>query len=156
MICHARTVNEEVLKNVVVQTFNEMLGSRSTYQKRLHDNLAAVLRGYEDEQALEIDKRLAELQQELINHASRKEDYNDIADEIFRLREMKQKNFTDTAVRDEQVKRINELNEFIEQQDSELTEFDESLARRWLKEITVWDDRFSVELKSGVVVEIVI
>ena len=154
MICHARTVSEEVLKNVVVQAFNELLGSRSTYQKRLRDNLAVVLRGYEDEQALEIDKRLAELQQELINYASRKEDYNDIADEIFRLREMKQKNFTDTAVRDEQVKRINELNEFIEQQDSEMTEFDESLARRWLKEIVVWDDRFSVELKSGIVVEI--
>ena len=110
-----------MLKNVVVQAFNELLGSKSAYQKRLQDNLAMVLRGYEDEQALEIDKRLAELQQELINHASRKEDYNDIADEIFRLREMKQKNFTDTAVRDEQVKRINELNEFIEQQDSEMT-----------------------------------
>ena len=67
---------------------------------------------------------------------------------------MKQKNFTDTAVRDEQGKRINELNEFIEQQDSELTEFDESLARRWLKEIVVWDDRFSVELKLGVIIEI--
>lgn len=97
---------------------------------------------------------LAKLQQELINHASRKEDYNDIVDEIFRLREMKQKNFTDTAVRDEQVKRINELNDFISQQDAELTEFDESLARRWLKEIVVWDDRFSVELKSGLAIDI--
>ena len=154
MICHARTVNEEVLKNMVVQAFNELLGSRSTYQKRLRDNLAAVIRGYADDEALEIEKRLVELQQELINHASRKEDYNDIADEIFRLREMKQKNFTDTAVRDKQVKRINELNEFIEQHDSEMTEFDESLARRWLKEIVVWDDRFSVELKSGVRIEI--
>lgn len=67
---------------------------------------------------------------------------------------MKQKNFIDTAVRDEQVKRINELNEFIEQRDSELTDFDESLAWRWLKEIVVWDDRFSVEVKSGIVVEI--
>ena len=145
-----------MLKNVVVQAFNEMLGSRSTYRKRLRDNLSAVIRGYADDEALEIDKRLAELQQELINHASRREDYNDIADEIFRIREMKQKNFTDTAVRDEQVKRINELNEFIEQQDSELTEFDESLARRWLKEIVVWDERFSVELKSGVIVNIVV
>ena len=131
-----------------------MLGSKSTYQKRLQDNLAAVLRGYGDEQALKIDKRLAELQQELINHASHKEDYNDIADEIFRLRAMKQMSFTDNAVRDEQVKRINELNDFISQQDTELTEFDESLARRWLKEITVWGDRFSVELKSGVTVVI--
>ncbi len=154
MICHARTVNEEVLKNVVLQAFNELLGSKSAYQKRLQDNLAVVLRGYGDEQALEIDKRLAELQQELINHASRKEDYNDIADEIFRLREMKQMSFTDTSVRDEQVKRINELNDFISRQDTELTEFDESLARRWLKEIVVWDDRFSVELKSGVTVVI--
>lgn len=142
-----------MLKNVVVQAFNELLGGKSAYQKRLQDNLAMVLRGYEDEQALEIDKRLAELQQELINHASRKEDYNDIADEIFRLREMKQKNFTDTAVRDEQVKRINELNEFIEQQNSELTEFDESLAQRWLKEIIVWDNRITIELKSDVSID---
>lgn len=78
------------------------------------------------------------------------------AQEIFRLREMKQKNFTDTAVRDEQVKRINELTEFIQQQDSELTEFDEGLVRRWIKEIIVWDERFSVELRSGVRVEIMV
>ncbi len=69
---------------------------------------------------------------------------------------MKQKNFIDTSVRDEQVKCINELNEFIKQQDSELTEFDESLARRWIKEIVVCDDRFSVEVKSGVVVEVML
>ena len=87
-------------------------------------------------------------------YASHKEDYNDIADEIFRLREMKQKNFTDTAVRDEQIKRINELNEFIEQQDSELTEFDESLARRWIKEIIVWDNRITIELKSDVSIDV--
>lgn len=35
-----------------------------------------------------------------------------------------------------------------------MTEFDESLARRWLKEIVVWDERFSVELKSGIIIEI--
>lgn len=67
---------------------------------------------------------------------------------------MKQKNFTDTAVRDKQVKRINELNEFIEQHDSEMTEFDESLARRWPRDAHCGDDRFSVELKSGVIIEI--
>lgn len=154
VICHARTVNEEVLKKVVVQAFNELLGNKSNYLKVLQDNLAMVIGGYDENEAMEIDKRLAELQQELINHASRKENYNDIADEIFRLRELKQKNFSDTAARDEHVKRINELNEFIETQDAELAEFDDSLARRWLKEIVVWDDRFSVELKSGVRVEI--
>ena len=154
VVCHARTVNEEVLKKVVVQAFNELLGNKSAYQKRLQDNLDTVIGGYDEGEAMEIDKRLAELQQELINHASRKEDYNDIADEILRLRELKQKNFTDTAVRDEQVKRINELTEFIEQQNSEITEFDENLAQRWLKEIVVWDDRITVELKSGVSLDV--
>lgn len=67
---------------------------------------------------------------------------------------MKQKNFIDTAVRDEQVKRINELTEFIEQQDSELTEFDESIARRWLKEIVVWDNRITIELKSDISIDV--
>lgn len=67
---------------------------------------------------------------------------------------MKQKNFSDTAARDEHVKRINELNEFIETQDAELAEFDENLARRWLKEIIVWDNRITIELKSGVSIDV--
>ena len=154
VICHARTVSEEVLKNVVVQAFNEMLGSKSTYQKRLQNNLAKVLRGYEDEQVLEIDKRLAELQQELINHASRKEDYDEIADEIFRLRELRQKTTVDTAARDEQIKQINDLQDYISQQTTLLTEFDEALVRRWIKQITIWDDRITVELKSGVSIDV--
>lgn len=143
-----------MLKNVVVQAFNELLGSKSAYQKRLQDNLAMVLRGYEDEQALEIDKRLAELQQELINHASRKEDYNEIADEIFRLRELRQKTTVDTAARDEQIKRINDLQDYISQQTAFLTEFDEALVRRWIKQITIWDDHITVELKSSVSIDV--
>lgn len=34
------------------------------------------------------------------------------------------------------------------------TNFDESFAQRWLKEITVRSDKFSAELKSGVKVNI--
>ena len=52
--------------------------------------------------------------------------------------------------RDEQIKRINDLQDYISQQTALLTEFDESLVRRWIKQITIWDDRIIVELKSGV------
>lgn len=72
VICHARTVNEEVLKKVVVQAFNELLGNKSNYLKVLQDNLAMVIDGNNKNEAMEIDKRLSELQQELIIHASRK------------------------------------------------------------------------------------
>lgn len=55
------------------------------------------------------DEKLMALQQELIQKANSKEDYDEIADEIFRLRELRQKTTVDTAARDEQIKRINDL-----------------------------------------------
>jgi recombinase len=37
--CHARTVNEMVLENVVVQAINQLLGDKSTYQAQLHSKI---------------------------------------------------------------------------------------------------------------------
>ena len=59
----------------------------------------------------------------------------------------------DTTARDERIRRINELQDFIGSQPTRLTEFDENLVKRWVKRITVYEDRFSVELKSGICVE---
>ena len=57
-------------------------------------------------------------------------------------------------LRDEQIKRINDLQDYISQQTTLLTEFDEALVRRWVKQITIWDDRITVELKSGVSIDV--
>ena len=102
----------------------------------------------------EFTKRFTQLQQELIQKAQRKEAYDEIADEIFRLWELRQKTTIDTAARDEQIKRINDLQDYIAQQTTHLTEFDEALVRRWIKQITIWDDHITVELKSGVNVDV--
>ena len=42
--CHARTVNELVLQDVVVAAINQMLGDKSSYQAQLQLNIAAVIR----------------------------------------------------------------------------------------------------------------
>lgn len=89
-----------------------------------------------------------------IQKAQSKEAYDEIADEIFRLRELRQQTTVDTAARDDQIKRINDLQDYIAQQTTYLTEFDESLVRRWIKEITIWDDHITVELKSGVSIDV--
>ena len=94
------------------------------------------------------------LQQELIQKAQSKEAYDEIADEIFRLWELRQKTTVDTAARDEQIKRINELQDYIAQQTTHLTEFDKSLVRRWIKQIIIWVDHITVELKSGVSIDV--
>ena len=59
-----------------------------------------------------------------------------------------------TAQRDEQLQRIIDLQDFIKDQPSKLTSFDEALVKRWLKQITIWDDHCTVELKSGLKVDV--
>ena len=152
--CHARTVNETVLENVVVQAINTLLGDKSTYQAQLQQNIAKVIREAQKNTADGIDEQLMELQKELLKKANNKEAYDEIADQIFKLREQREKYTVDTAARDAQIARINDLQDFIKQQRIDLAEFDETLVKRWLKQITVWEDHFTVELKSGLKIDI--
>lgn len=96
-----------------------------------------------------------ELQKEIISKANNKEAYDTIADEIFRLRELKHQSEIEGVTRDEHIKRISELHDFITQNpQTELIEFDESLVRRMLQKVTVYDDYYIVEFKSGVSVDV--
>ena len=151
--CHARTVNETVLENVVLSAINELLGDKPGYQEQLQQNIAEAIRS-SSTATDEIDEKLAVLQQELLQRANNKESYDAVADEILRLRDLKQQSTMDTSARDEQIRRINELQDFIRHQPTHLTEFDETLVKRWLKQITVYDDHFTVELKSGIKIDI--
>lgn len=151
--CHARTVNELVLQDIVLTAINKLLGDKSNYQAQLQQNIALALHS-PTSSTDDIDGKLITLQQELLQKAHNKEDYDSIADEIFRLRDLKQQNAMDTTARDEQIRRINELQDFIRRQTTDLTEFDETLVRRWVKQITVYEEHYTVELKSGLKVDI--
>ena len=152
--CHARTVNETILENVVVQAINTLLGDKSTFQVQLQQNIAKVIRDAQKNTADGIDEQLIELQKELLQKANSKEAYDEIADQIFQLREQREKCTVDTAARDAQIARINDLQDYIKKQPASLTDFDETLVKRWLKQIILWDDHFTVELKSGLKIDI--
>ena len=80
--------------------------------------------------------------------------FNRLADQIFKLREQREKYTFDTAARDAQIARINDLQDYIKQQRTDLAKFNETLVKRRLKQITVWEDPFTVELKSGLKIDI--
>ncbi len=101
--CHARTINEMVLQDAVVKAINQMLGDKSSYQAQLQLNVASVIRASQATSVENIDEKLMPLQQELIQKAQSKEAYDEIADEIFRLRELRQQTTVDTAARDAQI-----------------------------------------------------
>ena len=74
-----------------------------------------MIRSAQQNTADGINERLQELQKELLKKAYNKEAYDEIADEIFKLREQQEKCTVDTAARDAQIARINELQDFIKQ-----------------------------------------
>lgn len=86
--------------------------------------------------------------------ANSKKDYNSVADEIDRLRELKQKALTESAEREGLKKRIAEMREFLNGQSTEILEYDEQLVRRLIEKVTVYEERFEVEFKSGMTVEV--
>ena len=94
-----------------------------------------------------------ELQQELVKKANNIEAYDEIADQIFALREKRQQASMDTVQRDEQLQRITELQDFIKDQSSDLNEFDEVLVKHWLKQIIIWPTHCTIELKSSLKVD---
>lgn len=152
--CHAKTINELDLQEIVLTALNELLGDKSKYQKQLQQNIASVIRASAAITTDGIDEKLMELQQELVKKANNKEAYDEIADQIFALREKRQQASMDTVQRDEQLQRITEMQDFIKDQPSDLTVFDEALVKRWLKQIVIWPTHCTVELKSGLKVDV--
>lgn len=153
--CRARTVNEQVLQSVIVKAINKILSNQQNYLNILQENIATVIKTSNAASEEAIDQRLMELQKEIISKANNKEAYDTIADEIFLLRELKHESEIEGVTRDEHIKRISELHDFITQNPhTELTEFDETLVRRLLQKVTVYDDYYTVEFKSGVSVDV--
>ncbi len=152
--CRARTLNEETLKAAFLDALNEMVGNSSDYLTRLSENLEAALGAANPESAEALAARMAELQQELINRTEHRKNYDDVAEEILRLRELQEQKGMDDAAMKEHKKRIKELQKFIHSQPSEIMEFDETLVKKLLEKVTVHEDYLEFRFKSGVTVSV--
>lgn len=154
LFCDARTVQESSIEQIIIKAINETLGEKDTFLSILENNIATVISQDNNQALAAIDKRLGELQTELLKLASSKSDYEDVADEIYSLREKKQKLQLDSASKDEVKKRMTDMNTFLKEQPTIITEYDETLVRRLIEKVTIHEDKFTVEFKSGLIVDI--
>lgn len=152
--CDSPTVQETELQETVVKAINIALGGKDNILITLEQNIVSVL-ALEDEGSIEsINAKLEELQKELLKRANAKKDYNDLADEIYRLREQKQNAMAGNAEREGLKHRIAEMKAFLAEQTEQIEEYDESLVRRMVEKVTVYEEKFMVEFKSGVQINI--
>ena len=150
----APTIQESEPQEAVIKAINMALGNRDSMMAALRENVEAVIWQKDESSTEGIEAKLEELQKELLKRANSKKDYNDIADEIHRLRELKQNALAENAERKGLQKRIAEMREFLDSQPTEVLEYDEQLVRRLIEKVTIYEERFEVEFKSGMTVDV--
>ena len=152
--CTARTVREEQLHEVAVEAINGAFREKETILPLLIENIESSLEEITDDRIKEVDEQIKSLQQELLATASNKNAGDELGMEIRRLREEKQAIQAEEASRQDRRTRIDELITFLEELTCQLTKYDEQYVRKLIEKITVFDNHFIVEFKSGIEIEI--
>jgi len=141
---------------IIVSAINNVLGNRDEFIKILSENIKTIINEDNDKKLNDIDKRLEELQKEILQLAISKVDYNKIADEIYRLRDIKQNVLSEKAERQGKSERIREMEKFLYEHDCLMKEYDDSLVRKLIEKVTVYQEKLEIEFKSGVKIEMTI
>lgn len=152
--CSAPTIPEEELQQVVVDAMNAVLESSSDVKNILEENILDVIYQDNSDAIDKINKVIAEKQKELLELVQSRKDYSKYADEMEELRQNKQLLLVEHAKSEGTKQRINELSEYINSENTQITEYDEKLVRKYIDQIKVYDDRFVICFKAKV--EIVI
>ena len=97
---------------------------------------------------------MLKVQEELLKVANAKKDYTELADRVEELRNEKEKILLDLAEEKNEQSRLIELEEFLDNQELEIENYDEELVRKLVDKIVVYEEKLKVIFKSGLEVEI--
>ncbi len=147
--CNSRTVREDVLQDAFLEAVNQIVGNSREYLKILQQNLELAIKQVNPASVEYLDARMEDLQRELIDRTERHENYDDLAEEILRLRQLREQTVMDDVSKAEYQSRIKELQAFIQSQPKRLT-FDDTLVKHLLAKITIFPEHLLFEFKSGV------
>ena len=147
--CSARTVSEDTLQEAFVEAINEMLDNSDEYLKKLESNLKTAVSLANPQSAEALAERMRQLQQELIDRTESGENYDELAEEILRIRELQEQSNMDSVIKAEHNKRIRELRAFIRSQPHGIMEFDETLVKHLVERVTVFGDYLVFRFRSG-------
>ena len=145
---------EQLLHEVVVRAVNELIRSSASFLPALQASIKRCLSDSNSDAVTEIDVRLLKLQQELLKLANAKQNYDTLADEIGELRAKKEELLLQEANKDGLRQRMADMVDYLKTEPEEITEYSEILVRRMIEKITVYDNHFVVEFKSGIEITI--
>ena len=150
--CPARTVSEADLHTAVMNAINRVFEKKDAYLPQLKENVRKVIS--DNGAVTEIDRQLTELEQQILKRTMARQPCDDLGQEVIRLREEKHRLQVENAEKENVKQRVAELEEAIDELGREKLEYDETLVRRLIEKVTVYDDSFTVEFKSGLDIDV--
>jgi len=153
-VCKNRTVKEGDLYDAVMTAINKLLAGGDNMIRTLEENIHAVIGDTTEYKISEINTLLEEKQKEVINLANKGKDYEFLADEIDKLREERQRHLVEDASLSGENERINELIGFIRRNKYRTLLYDDTLVRKLIQNVTVYEKHFVISFKSGIEIEI--
>ena len=151
--CQARTVKEDLLHEVIVEVINSLINN-SDYLEILDKNIKEILNHKYDETVEDVDDQLHELQKQLYINGNKKEEYEQLAEQIYDLREKKQALLIANATNKDKRRRLADIKTFLKGQHIKLEEYDESLVNRLVDEVRVKEEILEVKLKTGQILSV--
>lgn len=152
--CPARTVKEEVLHGAIVTAVNDAYARKTTVISLLKRNIEETVFDDLEARIAAIDEQLVELQQQMLDNSGDNALVEDLGLQIDDLRGNRQDILAEAAERTDLQARMNDMIAFLEEMPAAVTEYSESLTRRLVERITIFDEKIVVELKSGLTMEV--
>ena len=152
--CPARTVKEEVLQGAVLTAVNDAYARRNIVTVLLKQNIESTVFGDLEDRLATADKKLSELQTQMIAVSGDEAAVEAIGEQIDGLRAEHQGILAEAAERTDLQERMNDMIYFLDEMPTMLTEYSDAITRRLVEKIMIYDEKIVVELKSGLQMEV--
>lgn len=152
--CPARTVMENDLHAVVIQVVNKVFANQGVLLPQLRANIEKALQDNNSGPIAELDARISALEQEILRLTKARKDCDEQGREIIRLREAKYQLQLEDAEKESLRQKVTELEQVMDEIGGKAEEYSDDLVRRLIERITVYDEKYVVEFKSGIEEEV--
>ena len=152
--CPAPMVPDVELKEAAVTAINQVLKCSKDMKVKLKENIEAALANDNSKELEAINKVLTEKQKELLELARARKDYSKLAEEIEKLKADKKELMVSKAQNEGVKRKVAEMERFLQEAPTEVTEFDDIMVRRYIREIKIYDDRFHILFKAGIDIDV--
>ena len=152
--CMIRNIKEPLLKAATLDAINQLIESHELAGKQIKANIMKIVKNSKGPTIEELDKRLEEAQLKLIQAANQHQNCNDLTQQVMELREQKEKVQEIESENQVKLHNIDQVSNFVDENQGGIQEFDPQLVRRLIEKITIFQRYMEFTFKDGEVIKV--